>query len=297
MTTPKRIQAKGFFLTYPQCTLTKEELLELLQTLPIKTPIEEYVIAEERHKDGSPHLHAFIKYASKITFSPKLWDISTFHGNYQVSKSWKAVRKYCEKEGNYISNFAVEEAKNKHSKKITYEHLSRDPIDLVEEGILPPMSLPNFVKAQQLFSLLKKKRERIDITDLPNDKQRHAWVYGPSNTGKTTKLKTMIETLGESECFQIPYNNDWVGYNQERVLYCDEFKGQLTAQDLNRLCDGNAKVNTKGGSAQLHPCPQICILSNYSIKECFKNVPENIIESLQNRFVEQLQEKLPSPLE
>lgn len=279
----KKQQAKGWFLTYPKCDLTKEQLLEELQ----KTgKVSEWVVAQEKHKDGEPHLHAFIKYEKKVYFGATKWDVLGFHGNYQVAKSWKAVRAYCEKESDYISNMALESAKQKHSKGIMKEHLLMDPLDLIEQGILKPMSLANFVKNQQMFELLKKKRERPDLSLIPTDKKRHVWIYGGSNTGKTTKLKAMIEGIGSDNCFQMPYNNDWNGYQGERVLYCDEFKGQLTAQDLNRICDGNAKVNTKGGSVQLHPCPQVVVVSNYDIKSCFFKLGDNIIEALGNRFQE-----------
>ncbi len=49
----------------------------------------------------------------------------------------------------------------------------------------------------------------------------------------------------------------------KRYLYIDEFKGQLSVQQLNAICDGNYKVNTKGGS-----------------------VENNILETLYNRFIE-----------
>lgn len=288
MESTRRVQAKGWFLTYPQCSLTKERVLELLQGLPEKKKIVEWVVAEEKHEDGSPHIHAFVKYDGKVSFTPKKWDIDQFHGNYQVAKSWKAVRAYCEKEGCYIANFAIEEAKNKKSKGISKEHFEMDPLDLIETGILKPMALCNFVKNQQMYQLLKRKRQGPDAGDFPKDKKRHMWVYGESNTGKSTKLNECLDSIGRDNCFQMPYNNDWNGYQGERVLYADEFKGQITAQDLNRICDGDAKVNTKGGSAQLHSCPQLIICSNFSIKDCFFKLPENIIKSLQNRFNEEL---------
>ena len=77
----KRIQAKGWFLTYPQCAMTKEDLLEGLKgCLPVK--IQEYVVAEEKHENGDPHLHAFVKYEKKVEWKADRWDIGTHHGNY-----------------------------------------------------------------------------------------------------------------------------------------------------------------------------------------------------------------------
>lgn len=46
----------------------------------------EYVVAEEKHEDGSPHLHAFIKYDKKDTWKEDKWDLTQdgvlYHGNY-----------------------------------------------------------------------------------------------------------------------------------------------------------------------------------------------------------------------
>jgi CMP-2-keto-3-deoxyoctulosonic acid synthetase len=59
-----RTHAMGWFLTYPRCPLSKQEVLEALQSLP-GAKITEYVICEERHASGLPHLHAFVKYGKK----------------------------------------------------------------------------------------------------------------------------------------------------------------------------------------------------------------------------------------
>lgn len=96
----------------------------------------------------------------------------------------------------------------------------------------------------------------------------------------------MMKQTGEENWFQIPTNNDWIGYNGEKYLYIDEFKGQLTVQQLNAICDGNYKVNVKGGSSWIGWECQVIISSNYSIKECYNKVEDNILDTLYNRFIE-----------
>jgi len=44
--------------------------------------IAEHVICEEKHVDGSPHVHAFVKYNKKVTWKEDKWDIDGYHGNY-----------------------------------------------------------------------------------------------------------------------------------------------------------------------------------------------------------------------
>lgn len=78
--------------------------------------VQEYVIASEKHQDGSPHVHAFVKYTKKVLFGPNRWDIYGHHGNYQVAKSWNAAAKYCKKDGDFIANIDTESAEQKKGK-------------------------------------------------------------------------------------------------------------------------------------------------------------------------------------
>lgn len=275
---------KGWFLTYPQCPIPKELALKYLDE---RFEIQEYVIAEEKHKSGDPHLHAFIKLKKKKRFNPTMWDLTdlgkVYHGHYEPAKSFKCVVRYCTKEGDYISNFDVKKALSKKG-KLTKEDLLVDDVDkLLDEGKITPMQVANWYRNSCVYKMLQKKKMPEELPE----KKRHLWIYGPSNTGKTTCLRNQMREKGEENFFQIPTNNDWVGYNNQYYLYFDEFKGQLTCQQLNRLCDGGAKMNVKGGTVQIRYDCQVIILSNYSIQDCFPKVDPVVIESLRNRFIEQ----------
>lgn len=274
------LRGKGWFLTYPQCPLVKEEVLTMLQTNFSKQTIVEYVIAQEKHKDGSPHVHAFIKFDKQVRFSKK-FDILGYHGNYQIAKSWKSVKDYVRKDGDYISNINLEAIEKKQAKKIKPEDLLRDPLDLLAEGTLNAMALNNFIKNRDIYKMLLNQKR---LREIPQDiqKKRHHWIYGDSNCGKTTYIrKKMMENA--DDWFQIPYNDDWKGYNGQRNLYADEYKGQLTIQQMNRICDGGAKVNTKGGSVQLAWDVVVWIISNYPYDKVYK-MDRVQLESFDNRF-------------
>ena len=287
-------KAKGWFLTYPQCPCPKEDCLaDLKDGLKEKRnlDIDEWVVAEEKHENGDPHLHAFIKLNKRIRFSKNLFDIiyegKTYHGHYEIAKSWHAVEQYCKKEGDYISNLNIKAAQNKQSKKIGVKELESDPLELLERGVISGFQLANFVKNQNVYNLLKNKRKANRDINLDIEKKRHIWYYGESNSGKTYRLKTMIKNDPDN-WFQIPTNNDWIGYSGEKNLYLDEFKGQLTIQEINRICDGSAKVNVKGGTLQLASDVVVHICSNFNIKDCYKKTEAVLLESLYNRFNEKL---------
>lgn len=280
-----RSSFKGWFLTWPQCPVTKEDALTILKTNELPE-IKEYIIAEEKHKDGNPHLHAFIKFEKKMRFKQvsKKFDLLEYHGHYEPAKSWKAVAKYCEKDGNFISNISEDVIKGKHVSKMKKEDLLKDVDTVLDEGLITPMQVASFYKNQQIYKMLQQKRQKMPEKLPP--KRRHLWFYGASNTGKTYKIREMMKQTGEENWFQIPTNNDWIGYNGEKYLYMDEFKGQLTVQQLNSICDGNYKVNVKGGSSWIGWECQVIICSNYSIKECYSKVEESILDTLYNRFQE-----------
>jgi hypothetical protein len=183
----------------------------------------------------------------------------------------------------YIANFDVKKALSKKG-KMKKEDLLKDVEEVLDEGIITPMQVANFYRNQCVYKMLLNKKKKIP--DVMPEKKRHLWIFGPSNTGKTTCLRQQMQEKGEENFFQIPTNNDWIGYDDQYYLYLDEYKGQLTIQQLNRICDGGAKVNVKGGTVQLRYDVQVIILSNYSIAECYHKADRVLLDSLDNRFIE-----------
>lgn len=280
----------GWFLTYPQCPCPKEDCLDDLRDLVKEkrnTTIEEYVVAEEKHADGSPHVHAFIKLGKRIRFKKDLFDIiyegKVYHGHYEPAKCWTAVEKYCKKEGDYISNLDLAKAKAKKG-KMKKEDLLKDVDEVLDEGLITPMQVANFYRNSCVYKMLQNKRKRMP--DQMPPKRRHLWVCGESNTGKTSMLRNCMKVWGEDNFFQIPSNNDWIGYDDQYYLYMDEYKGQLSVQLLNRICDGGAKMNVKGGSIQIRYDCQVIILSNYPIDNCYGKCDSVLLDALHNRFIE-----------
>ena len=264
-----------WFLTFPKNEATKEELLEEVKL--IGDPAE-YVIAAEKHKDGTPHLHAYIKWDRKVKFKELKF---TKQGNYQPARSWRAVQEYCKKGGDYISNIDIDSARNKKSKQNKFL-IESDPVDLIDNGDITLFQLKSYMTNKELYLSLKRQREHKE-EHFETEKKRHIWLTGPSDSGKSTKLHKILEEY-QNNNFQIPYNNDWAGYRGERVLWCDEYKGQLSIQDVNRMCDGGAKMNTKGGTIVLHKCPQVIIVSNYDPSGCYCKAEREIVQTLLNRF-------------
>lgn len=79
---PFRFCAKKIFLTYPRCTLSPERLVSELQEAC--GVLKEYWVAQERHVDGEPHLHAVLVFDKVVdTRNAHFFDVAGFHPNVQ----------------------------------------------------------------------------------------------------------------------------------------------------------------------------------------------------------------------
>nr|ABU62838.1 replication protein [Macroptilium yellow mosaic virus]ABV53448.1 replication-associated protein [Macroptilium yellow mosaic virus] len=108
MPPPKRfrVSSKNYFLTYPHCSLSKEEALSQLQNISTPTNKKFIKICEELHEDGQPHLHVLIQFEGKfVCTNNRLFDLVSpsrsahFHPNIQGAKSSSDVKSYLDKDG------------------------------------------------------------------------------------------------------------------------------------------------------------------------------------------------------
>jgi len=101
---PFRIASKSILLTYAQCEEKKETLLEFL--LDLVPPPQYVVVAEEKHQDGTGHLHAFLNYDEKLlkkNAGPWL-EFKKHKVNILPCKFPLLARKYVMKDENYLEH-------------------------------------------------------------------------------------------------------------------------------------------------------------------------------------------------
>ncbi|CAZ40066.1 replication protein [Clerodendrum golden mosaic Jiangsu virus] len=103
------IKAKNYFLTYPHCSLTKEEALSQLQNLKTPTNKKFIKICKELHEDGSPHLHVLVQFEGKYNCTNnRFFDLVSptrsahFHPNIQGAKSSSDIKSYIDKDGDTL---------------------------------------------------------------------------------------------------------------------------------------------------------------------------------------------------
>lgn len=186
------LNSAQFFLTYPRCTLSKEEVLQQLSLKP-HHGIDKYVICQEQHKDGEYHIHVYLKLLfRKRTRSATFWDLYsvptlsinedmnlavriTWHGHYESCRSPRAVKKYCKKDGNFLTN-CIDKVLDKPSESM--KHWT-DVVDLTKEN-----------KIDEACKLLWTKK--------PRDMCLHA-----------SNILTNLQSLNPPTIYQSIYQ-DWV---------------------------------------------------------------------------------------
>jgi len=95
-----RIQYKFIGLTYSQCPIEKEVLLERLQGILSLSGYQlvTYYIVQEFHQDGRPHLHAWIELGQKPNIQNcNYFDIDEYHpniGKYKKNWIWNYLKKF-----------------------------------------------------------------------------------------------------------------------------------------------------------------------------------------------------------
>lgn len=197
-----RVNAKRFFVTYPQCDITPANLLGHFKTLGLVT---RYVIGQEEHKDGGKHLHAVVEYAQKMNIKDsRFFDMNGFHPNFQGVKNWSQSSAYCKKDGNYIEEVSFDDSTpdNYRKRKADMKAWSNDKAAKARTDVVWPIALPD------------------GSTHHPLGKKRHLWIVGPADSGKSTWAMNTFD--GMKVFLRSPTKYPFEGYQGEEVIIYDD---------------------------------------------------------------------------
>lgn len=97
---PFKFDSTTFFLTYAQCDLLADVLIEHLKSI---SPLDWVRVCTEQHQDGQPHLHAVGRFQGRFqTRNERAFDCNSFHPNIQPVRSIKRALEYVSKDGNFV---------------------------------------------------------------------------------------------------------------------------------------------------------------------------------------------------
>lgn len=282
-----QINSSRFFLTYPQCTLLKEDVRDYFIH---NFKVQEYVVAHELHANGDSHIHVYLRLTDPLrTRDCKFADLpGGFHGNYQGCRSAKSVIKYCTKSEDYVSNIDVSSICGKSSGRRPAMSLlvkrERTLADLVHEF---PEFLHGYTRLKldldNFFRDTEVKKDKLP-TFLPNPwayvlpsrrcaKRRHYWIWSEQpNKGKTyhfarpliTNYNVHIRTGSE------PY---WTIRGYEECIILDEYNtAHFKYCQLNAMADGNFGYRVFHAGVFTLDMPLIIVLSNQSISTLYPHM-------------------------
>lgn len=306
-------EAKHLFITWPQCSADKEEVLMKLLALP---GVGQAIVGAEKHESGDPHLHAHVVMAVPRRIPHTELDaVAGKHGNYQVCSRPADNRVYVTKGGDWVAKNADgspwEPPLRKSAADATAAFISgvragETRLDLLTRHpslvlrywrILPDLQrvlvAPARVPPSPAFYDFRGLR--IPIAFLRHHRQQQYWIYGPPGVGKSYVVQQLFK-LG-FRGFQLPRNNDFAAYDDARYdfIFSDELNDPSMSRHppydistMNSLLDGSpVHFNVKGGSVAKDRNLTVLLISNIHPSKFFKAhafIPEVVMEAVLSRL-------------
>lgn len=244
-------KGKQFFITWPQCPLSKESV-EFTLRERFNDAIEYMVVSQEEHKQTSGlHLHCFILFKETRRVKGEDFTIqvvqTTYVAHIEGVRSIKATIKYTKKDGNFVEFGKSPIIKKEEERRDKLRFMTEHNINtIMESGMFSLSEIRNAI-------FIKSEIEKSKFT-WPSYKKRIVyWYWGPTGTGKTRTAVRDAELLhtkwtiisGDLKTFMNGYNGE------ESVIIDDIRKGTMRFEQLLRILDGyRLIVNVKGGQKE-----------------------------------------------
>lgn len=318
------LQAKRYFLTYPQCNLDKTMVCDWLVS---QHEVHQCIVSEEKHEDGHPHLHVYLTFEKAKRISrADYFDLGNpenpeevFHPNIQSCKNMKECVKYITKDDKDPAQHNISFKEILAGKSSKFAIIAQSVMDgksmLQINETDPGFVLQHKRKLEEYQAWVVMKRPRLDLlpwqpvpvpafgpeyelaTWLNSNifhqsrpiKSAQLYLYSPPNCGKTTLISWLSRFC---RIYYMPLLEDFYDFYDDDsydLVVVDEFKGQKQIQFLNQWLDGQpCTVRVKGGQrlkTRNLPC---IILSNWPLSKVYANAIEqhgsDVIDPLKARL-------------
>jgi len=305
-----RMEAKNFFLTFPQVNVSRALALSNLKT-HFSHKLKGAIVAQEHHADGSLHLHILVFLSEKLrTRDSTYFDfVCAKHGSYETIKRVSSALSYVQKEdkeplifGDIPSgNSALTRSKSDAAAEMIQSGCSLSQLAKEMPGYF--LSNQEKIRKFQSFCIEQKLNESLarlqePLRDLDpmgelspivawlntnlfskrKFKQLQLYLYGPPNSGKTSLILRLSKYF---RIYHIPNGEDFYDFfenDKYDLAVLDEFRADKTIQWMNAWLQGSEmNIRQKGSQClKVQNIPTI-ILSNFTPHEAYsKSTPEKL---------------------
>lgn len=294
-----RVNAKTFFLTYPQCPIDEETFFFMIQKILLQKNrnIKLAVCSSEYHNQTEgKHIHIYFELDKKIHLRDSSFfdviddDSNVYHPNIQKPKNKAKVIKYVSgltkkkiNDEKHVYEFNINVKKYlyrqlKHLRYI-YEDLILKKVSLVDAVGVEPNIIAQYTK-------MKRNLESYwaDSSGKEFKSQRLCfWIYGPPGIGKSYSVRSSFDDIYIKES-----NKWWDGYISQKIVLIDDFDSSSLSHYIKIWADNYKFIGEIKGGVVECMYNVLFITSNYTIEGIFsdKNNKNSslLINAIKRRF-------------
>lgn len=267
---------KGLFATWPSLGDTTPDLEGLKRRITStyeRRGLIAGVIARERHKDGSWHVHGYLKFDGEhgddrgrtVLEHSELDNITGKHGNYQAARSETKVIKYCLKDGMYLQwgdiDIENNEKQRRAKKRMIGEKLINGETTVVEIVTEDPSLLMDFVRMQTNLDAYNSSKRTKTTRDIP----QLIWLQGDPGIGKTTMAKAINNS---NYIVPVPTTTgiwNYNGYQDQKVMIFDNLGENMKVpyEQLLRIVDNSVYLTRLSGTGMyISLTPKVVVITS-----------------------------------
>nr|AIY31178.1 AC1 protein [Tomato yellow leaf curl virus] len=261
-----KIYAKNYFLTYPNCSLSKEEALSQLKNLETPTNKKYIKVCRELHENGEPHLHVLIQFEGKYHCkNQRFFDLVSpnrsahFHPNIQAAKCSTDDKTYVEKDGDFF-DFGVFQIDSRAARGG-----QQSPNDAYAEAL-------NSGSKSEALNILKEKAPKDYILQFHNLTSNLDRIFSPP-------LEVYISPFLSSSFNQVPDELDeWLA---ENVVSC----AARPRRPIRIVIEGDSRTGKTMWARSLGPLNYLCGHLDLRPKVYSNDVWYNIIDDVDPHYL------------